>query len=327
MPSPYAITLPLPALPVGDQLDYAVRAERAGYRSCWLAESANADSFSLGGAIAAATGLELATGIVSVFTRTPMVLAMSAATMSELSGGRFSLGLGVSTRTVVEGWHGLDYAKPLTRTRETLDVLRPLLAGERVDYEGELLSVHGARLEAPPAVPPPIHLAALNKRMLRLAGERADGVIINLLGPEHLPILLAEVEAGAAAAGRDLAELEVVLRLLVVLDQDEAEVARRARAFFAPYVAASGYSRFLRWIGFEAEVEEVSAGLAERSRERTRTAISDRLIDALVVHGDADACRRRFAEYEAAGATKIVLSPLTDSAAECDALLAAFAAA
>ncbi len=312
-----AVTLPLDQLAPDAQLAYARAAQERGYSACWLAEGANMDSFTLAGALAGATDLPIGTAIVPIYNRTPMVLSMSAAAASHLSGGRFTLGLGVSSEPIVSGWNGLAMERPLQRMRETVHVVRRLLDGERVTFEGETLNVTGARLLAPPAQRVPIYLAALNRRMLRLAGEIADGVIVNLLAPRQIPLLLAPLREGARAAGRDPDEIDVVLRLPLLVGAGVEERRAGARAHFGPYVAAPGYNRFFRSIGFEADAIAVQEAYARRDRDAVQAAIGDELADALVAGGTPAQCRERVAEYGRRGVRTVIAFPIDDSAQGC----------
>ena len=141
-----AITLPCPGLSSRDCVELAVKAEQEwGYEAIWLAEVSGPDSFSLAGAIAQATSrIEIGTAIVPVYNRTPVVLAMSAATLADLSGGRFKLGLGTSSHAITEEWNGIALKQPLGRTRETVTVLRQALGGHKTDLEGETLRSRGS---------------------------------------------------------------------------------------------------------------------------------------------------------------------------------------
>jgi probable F420-dependent oxidoreductase len=315
-------TLPISPLSPRQVIPYAIEAQSLGYSECWLAEAVNDESFALAGAIAALTSMRVATGIVPVFNRSPLLLAMAASTLSRLTDGNFVLGLGSSTPLIIENWNGVTYSRPVTRMRESIEVIRGLLAGVSVTFDGREVAIERARLEAPPEPPPPpIHVAALNRRMCELTGEVADGIVINMLGPEHVQVVLADVATGAARANRDPAEIEVVVRLQVALGASAAEGRARARAAFGPYVAASGYNQFFRRIGFEEEAEAVTVALAAGDREGVAHAFTDALADALVVYGDAADCRARFDEYRAAGVDKIVSIPLVDDEAGCWSML------
>jgi probable F420-dependent oxidoreductase len=316
-----AFTLPLDALPATQQLEYARLAETLGYTGCWLLEGANFDSFSLAGALARTVSLPIGTAIVPIYNRTPMLLAMSAASLSHLTGGKFTLGLGSSSEPIISGWNGLPLERPLQRMRETLGVVRRLLDGERVSFEGETLRIRNAALLAPPYNHVPIYLGALNQRMLRLAGEIADGVVINLLAPEQVPLLLDPLFDGALAAGRDPEQIDVVLRLPVLVGVSLDERRARARGHFGPYVAASGYNKFFRSIGFEREANAVREAYERRDRRAVEAAITDELADALVTGGDVERCRARILDYGRYGVRTVVIYPLVQSEADCRAAL------
>ncbi len=305
-----AISVPIPG-GLLESVAYAREAERLGYEEAWLPEVGGPDAFALAGALAVETDLRLGTAVVPIYTRTPMVIGMTAASLSQLSGGRFVLGLGTSSENIVERWSGTEFAKPYTRMRETLEVLRPMLAGEKVRYEGETLRVDGYRMTVESEGEVPVYVGALNRRMLRLAGERADGVIVNMLGPEHLEQVLAEVAEGARAAGRDPAEVESVARIHMAYDQPFEVAAQIVRGVFGPYAATSVYNKFFRWIGFEEEAEAVARAWAARDREGLAAAVSDEMVRAMVVSGTAAECRARLDEYFEAGLDVAALNPMT----------------
>ncbi|HVM39620.1 MAG TPA: LLM class F420-dependent oxidoreductase [Acidimicrobiia bacterium] len=304
-----AISVPVPG-PLADSVEYARHAEALGYTEAWLAEVGGPDAFALAGALSVQTGLRLGTAVVPIYNRTPMVLAMTAASLSQLSGGRFVLGIGTSSENIVERWNGLPFEKPYTRMRETLDVVKRLLAGEKVTYEGETLRLDGYRMTVDAHGEAKVYIAALNRRMLRLAGEMADGVILNMLAPEHIPTVLAEVAEGARAAGRDPGEIESVARIHMAYGEDFETAAGIVRMVFGPYAATSVYNRFFRWIGFEEEADAIAKAWAAKDREGLAGALSDRMAEAMVVWGDRDRCRERLQAYFDAGLDVAALNPL-----------------
>src|SRR3954453_22194846 len=169
----WGLTLPLPGLALAEHEQLVKRAEAAGYTDLWTGETAGPDGFTPLALSAAWTErARLGTGIVGVFQRGPALLAQQAAGLADASEGRFGLGLGASSDRIVEGWNGITFERPLSKVRETLDFLRPALAGERTP--------NGFKLEAAPP-PVPIILAALRGKMLRLAVEKADGAFTNFL--------------------------------------------------------------------------------------------------------------------------------------------------
>ena len=322
-----AITLPLPFLSARECVELARRAEEEwGYDAIWLAETAGPDSFSLAGAVAAVTSrVRIGTAIVPVYNRSPAVLAMSAASLADLSGGRFVLGLGSSSHAIIEGWNGIPFELPLTRVRESVAVIRQALGGGRTDFAGRTLRSRGFRLPGVPDPPPPIYLAALREKMLRLAGEIGEGLIVNLFPASALPQILSAYRAGAAAAGRDARGDEVVCRFQVGVGDDVGAARNLVRMVFASYVAQPVYNRFFAWCGFEEEARAVADAFARGDRAASAAALSDDLVDRVTILGSAGACREQLAEFVAGGVTTSVISPLAADARGVVATLEAFA--
>jgi probable F420-dependent oxidoreductase len=322
-----AITLPAPFVPPRQCIELACKAEQVwGYDAIWLAETNGPDSFTLAGAIAQATQrVTIGTAIVPVYNRTPAVLAMSAATLAQLSGDRFVLGLGSSSHAIVEGWNGVAFERPLTHVRESVAIVRQALAGGKTDFAGRALSSRGLRLGVLPARPVPIYLAALRERMLQLAGEIGDGLIVNLFPLSALPRILAAYREGAARAGRDASGDEVVCRFQVAVTDDVPAARGLVRLAFAGYVAQPVYNAYFRWCGFEREAAAVAEAFARGDRAATAAAMSDALIDRIAILGSAAACREQIAAFVAGGVTTPVISPLATSRAGVEAVFEAFA--
>lgn len=289
----------------------AQTAEHHGYTDLWSSEVAGTDAFSPLAAIAGVThDVRLGTGIAGVFTRPPALLAMSAATIQALSGGRFVLGLGVSTPLIVENWMGLRYRSALARTRETVQALRLALQGERVDLAGAELSTAGFRLSIEVDEPVPVHLAALGPRMVRLAGEIADGIILFLVTPDGAADASGAVRAAAASSGRpDADSIEVVARIPVALGGSEAERSNHLRRWIVPYALARGYAASLARQGFGDEIAVIARRWAEQDRDGAARAVSSHMLDQLCIL-DPAACADRIAEYRRAGVTTPVLLPI-----------------
>ena len=216
-------------------------AERLGADSVWVPEFWGYDAFTPLAHLAALTStIRLGTAIVQLGARTPAMLAMSAMSMQSLSGGRFILGIGTSGPQVMEGWHGVEFAKPVRRTRETIEIVRAITNGERVSYDGEVYRLPrpgGAGRSIRAAAPPvhvPIYVAALGPANLRLTGELADGWIGNSFLPESADVFFDPMREGAAAAGRSFDELDLTVAVSVeftaAADVDAA-AARHARGY------------------------------------------------------------------------------------------------
>ncbi len=323
-----AITLPAPHLGVAESLEVARRAEEEwGYDGIWLAETSGPDSFSLAAALATVTSrIEIGTAIVPVYNRTPAVLAMSAATVAALSEGRFVLGVGTSSHAIMDAWNGVPLERPLAAMRDAIAICRQALSGERTDYDGEMFRSKGFRVTPTPPSPVPIYVAALRERMLRLAGELGDGVIVNLFPRAALPQILRAFRAGRAAGGR-AGDAPVVCRHQVGITDDVGEARARVRGSFAGYFATPVYNRFLQWCGYEDEMKRIADGFAARDRDAVSAAMHDAFIDEIAILGDRDSCHEKLAAFVRDGVTTTVLSPVSRNREETLALYEAFAPA
>jgi len=284
------ITVPLPGFSVREACDLARRAEEIGYTDAWSSEVSGPDGFS----VAAATGvvtdeIRIGCAIAPAFSRPPALTAMSALAASQASDGRFVLGLGASTPTIVENWMGIVFDRPLTRMRETVEVVKQALAGEKVTYDGETVQLKGFRLEGAPAEVP-IFLAALGPKMMKLAKAEAAGIA-----------LYAVCEEGVQLARKAAPDLELAARLICIPDRPADEVREFGRFLLTPYVAAEGYNSWIARQGFEDEAKAVRAAWDGRDRKGAVAAISDRLVEALVISGPAAACKERLEAFREAG--------------------------
>jgi len=215
----------------------------------------------------------------------------------------------VSSETIVDAWGGVRYRRLFTRMRETVAVLRQMLAGERVSFEGKTVRTRNFRLVSPPPAPVPIYIAALMPPMLELAGEIADGVILNFMPVEAVPRMLDHVRTGAARAGRDASTLEVVARFQTVVTDDVRAARAAIRHMMGPYFATSVYNRFIAWCGFPAEARAIEEAWRTKDRARNLAAVTDEMIDRLAIIGSADHCREQLATFAAAGVTTPMIQP------------------
>ena len=288
------LALPLNlGLPVAGLVDVATRAETLGYDRVWAAEAGTNDAFGLLTACACATSrIGLATGVLPIQTRTPALMAQSAATLQDVSGGRFALGLGVSSPVIVSRWNGQPYDRPLERIREYLAVVSALLGGEKLTRPSELYPVDGYRLLMHvPSPPPPILLAALNPGMLRLAGEVADGVLLNWISAGSVP-------AALAAAG-PVRSSSVFVRACVTPD---VEAARRwGRREVMGYVIVPAYRRAFGTQGWAAECDRAMKLWSAGDRADAAGSLPAEMVDALCLAGPAEQVVERFDAFRAAG--------------------------
>jgi len=264
----------------------------------------------VGAAVATCTTrLRIGTAVIPVYTRTPSVMAAGAGSLAQLAAGRVVLGIGASSETIVDTWGGVPFSRPLNRIRETVGVLRSMLAGERVTFEGRTIRTRGFRLVSPPPRPMPIYLAALMPPMLELAGEIADGVILNFMPVEAVPRMLEHVRRGAERAGRDASQLEIVSRFQTVVTDDVAAARGAIRHMMGPYFATSVYNRFVAWCGFPDEAAAILAGWQAKDRARNLAAVTDEMIDRIAIIGPAAHCRARLRAFAEAGVTTPMVHP------------------
>src|SRR5262245_53621039 len=296
----------------------AEHAELLGYESVWIADTgAGPDAFVVAAMAAMVTrSARIGTAVVPLYTRALPVHAAGAGSVAQLAPGRFVLGVGVSSETIVDQWGGVPYERPLARMRESVAVLRRMLAGERVTFEGKTVRTRNFRLVSPPPEPVPIYVAALMPAMLELAGEIADGVVLNFMPVEAVPRMLAHVRTGAERAGRDPGGIEVVARFQTVVTEDVAAARAAIRHMMGPYFATTVYNRFVAWCGFADEARAIDAAWRTRDRARNVAAVTDEMVDRLAIIGPAEHCRERLAAFVAAGVTTPMIQPfLFDEAA------------
>lgn len=307
------LTLPVPGLPIADTtVPLARLAEELGFTDIWSAEVDGTDGLSTLAAIAVTTEtLRLGTAILPVFSRPPALYAMSAANLQALSRGRFVLGLGTSTSIVIGRWMGIPFEKPLTRTRETVAILREALAGKKVSFEGETVTAQGFRLTADPGAAVPIYIAALGPKMLRLAGEIADGVILYLFTPNGVRDAVAQVHEGARAAGREPEQIDVVIRIPVAVDEDEEFLLFMMRRMTAAYAMVDVYNASVTRQGFGEEARLLSELWRAGDRDGAAQAVTEEMLEQFYIFGDRDRCVTKIQAFREAGVKTPVIMPVS----------------
>jgi len=282
-------------------------ADACGYDSFWMPEAWEREAFTILADLATRTEhIHLGTGIINVFSRSPALIAMSAATLDEVSGGRFRLGLGTSGARVVEDFHGVKFNKPLTRLKETIQIIRLLLGGERVDFSGECFELRRFKLGFKPLRSElPIYVAALTPRSLRQVGEVADGWL-----PTHWPRArledgVTEILKGAESAGRDATRIKVAPFVNVVVSDDAVRARNQARLPLAYYVGGMGdyYHASLGRMGFSAEVDRIRELWQAGRRKDAMAAITNEMVDSIAICGSLEYCRAKLDKMYASGAT------------------------
>jgi probable F420-dependent oxidoreductase len=289
-----------------------VLAEDLGYESAWVAEGHGGDQFAILAAAAARTSrIRLGTSITSVFVRTAPTIAMAAASVDDISGGRFILGIGSSHKVQVEAEHGVSYAKPLTRVRETVAVIRDLLRDGRVQFRGETVKIENFDLWfTPRRPPPPVYVSAVFPKMIALCGEIADGIMLTRSALDTAARVREQLAEGADRAGRDLGGIVVssLLPTMVAENREAALIALRpGLAFYAGFFPR--YNRMMAEHGFAVEAAAIAEAWARGDRAAAEHAVSDALIDATSIAGTPEQCRERLNAYRRSGIDLPIISP------------------
>jgi 5,10-methylenetetrahydromethanopterin reductase len=287
-------------------------AEALGYESAWVAEGHGGDQFATLAARATRTSrILLGTSITSVFVRTVPTIAMAAATVDDLSVGRFILAVGSSHKVQVEPEHGVPYAKPLTRVRESVAVIRALLRDGRAGYAGETVRIENFELWfTPRRAALPIYLSAVFPKMVALCGEIADGVILTRSTLGTAALVREQLSQAARGAGRDPGSITLTSLLPTAVGDSRREALDRLRpglAFYAGFFPR--YNRMMAEHGFPEEAAVIAAAWSRGDRQAAERAVSDALIDATSVAGTPAQCRERIEAYRASGIDVPILSP------------------
>jgi probable F420-dependent oxidoreductase len=291
----WGLTLPLPGLSLADHEEHVKRAEAAGYTDLWSGETAGPDGFTPLALSAAWTErIRLGTGIVGVFQRGPALLAQEAAALASASDGRFVLGIGSSSDRIVEGWNGIPFERPLSKVRETLDFLDAALGGERTET--------GFKLEAPPAEPVPVVLAALRGKMLELAMERAAGAFTNFLPLGGLAKVAAQIEGAPAG-------FELLCRFFCIPGERE-QVEPLARFMFSSYITVPVYTAFYRWLGYGEQIDPMVTAWEAGDRQAAAAAAPWELIEDMFIFGTPEEMKTRLAAFVDGGITLPILTPI-----------------
>ncbi len=301
--------------------DISIVAEKKGFAGLWFGETTLRDASILSTIAACSTSrIQLGTSIVNAFTRSPSQLALMAATINEYSGGRFTLGLGVSTAAIIEGWHGLAFADGVKRLDETVRVLRQYFSGERFTFQGSFSSPSNARLRTKPY--PKIALAALNEQMIKKAAVLADRIVLNLYPIERIPHAVKLVDDACQRAGREERPTLSVMLYAYILGDDEKGV-EAAKDLISFYASAPAYSTLFKNIGFATEAKAMTEGWKAKDRDAVRRNVSRSMIDELTVLGSADNLRRRINSYVESGVDDVFIcpSPFGDYEANIEAAL------
>jgi F420-dependent oxidoreductase-like protein len=312
-------------LDADEQLTLVLEAERAGFDVVFVGEAYGSDAATVLAWLASRTStIGLASGVFQIPARSAAMTAMTTATLDQLSGGRFRLGLGTSGPQVAEGWHGQRFARPLARTRDYVGAVRTALARERLVHDGETLTLPlpdgpGKALKmtiGPLQEEIPVYLAAIGPKNTELAGEIADGWMPVLFSPEHVGAQRERLAAGAERAGRNADAVAITPLAYTALDDDPCRARDAVRDMTALYVGGMGsreknfYNRLVRSYGFEEEAERVQELYLAGRKDEAKAALSDELLDTVCLCGTAQTVSDRLGAYADAGVDTLLVNPI-----------------
>jgi F420-dependent oxidoreductase-like protein len=326
----------------GDPVQAAATAadyERAGVDMIWVAELYSFDAVSILGYLAAKTErMELASGIFPIYSRTPALLASTAAGLDAVSGGRFVLGLGASGPQVIEGWHGLKYDKPLTRTKEIIDICRIVWRREKLEYQGEAYQLplpedQGTGLGKPLKLinrpvreDIPVWVASLGHKNVSMTAELADGWLPVFFHPDKArDVWGAGLDEGMAKCSDDLGPLQIAAGGTVAITDDAAAAAKIrdfARPMTALYVGGMGargknfYNNIFRRYGYEQEAEQIQDLYLTGKKDEAAALVPDDFLQATAMVGDEGWVKERIEAYKAAGVTHLSITPVGEKPLE-----------
>jgi len=304
-------------LPAGPKLSQTIErltwAEANGFPDAWFSDSGAPDTLTQVAAVAHHTqNIRIGVAVTPAYTRTPAVIAASVDVLGQLLPDRFVMGIGSSSQTIMGQWNGIALDKPLTRVKETAQLVRSMLSGAKSDFQGETVSSRGYR-QAPLENPPPIYIGALRPKMIEMAAEYGDGVIFNLWPKSVLPKMMEHVKIGAERAGKNVNDVEIVNRAMVLATDDKEAGRNLFRATFAPYYATPVYNKFLAWAGYEDAAETITEGWSAKDRGKTTGALTDEMIDEIAIIGPEDEIRDRIREDAEGGVHTSIIAPLAAS--------------
>jgi coenzyme F420-dependent oxidoreductase len=286
--------------------EYAALAEEQGLESIWVGESWGTAAVPLLTQLLERTeSIDVCSGIFNIYARTPGLVAMTANTLGEIGGGRFRVGLGASGPAVIENFHGVEFDRPLRRTREYVEIIRAFLGGERVEYDGDLFDLSGFALDVEAFHECPIYVAAMGETNRQLAGEFADGWIPLLVPHTGLEDALEAVERGTARGDRSVADVDVAPWVPTCISETDPEAAREhVRSLVAFYVGAMGdyYADAATSFGFGEEADAIREGWQADRQAGAEAGVTDEMVAAFGAAGTPAEAAESFERFGVAGA-------------------------
>lgn len=287
-------------------IKYAKIADEKDLTTVWIGESWRGNSVPLlTDVIDATESIDVCSGIFNIYSRTPGLVAMTAASLMEKSDGRFRLGLGTSGPRVIEEFHGQPFTDPLRRSREYIEIVRGFLSGDEVNYDGELFSLSGFSLPLPEPYSVPIYLAAMGEKNLELAGAFADGWIPLLVPKSGIDPAITHISRGVRKFDRSTADITVAPWIPTCISPENPGIAKdHVRSLLGFYIGAMGdfYSNAVSRFGYADEAEAIKNGWNKEGSEGAASAVTDQMIEEFTAAGTPNEAQSSLEDYRTAGA-------------------------
>jgi 5,10-methylenetetrahydromethanopterin reductase len=323
----------IPELTIRELLPFAKIAEQKGFESFWFSETARQirDGVTALAAVATVTKkIRLGHAILAIYIRSPAVLAETYATLDEYSNKRAIIGLGTGVKNFIEDWHGIKWSRPVATMKEYVEVIRRLLTGNPVDFDGEVLKIKGSVLAFKPVrASIPVYIGATTKRGLQMSGEIGDGVILNLFtSPQYVRNAINEIKAGAMITGRNLKKFDIAQMIVTSVDKDSKKAKQAVKPLLSWYLShgyktAAGLDAFnilVKQSGKAPEdvekdfIQPILKALASKDILAATEYVPEYLVDAVTISGNPKECRNKLEEFRRAGTKLPIIWPATVSA-------------
>ena len=277
--------------------------------SVWIPETWGMEGYSMLSAVSQIIkNSKIGSSIVNIYSRTPTLIAMGAVTVDTLSNGRFILGLGTSSESIVQEWHGLEFKNPIQRMRECVDIIRLTISGNKVNYDGQFFQIKNFNLLIkPPRKNIPIYLAAVNEKMTNLTWEIADGVIFYLRPITELKSTIQKMQSKK--------KIDVACQLITCVSNDSEKAIEKAKKTLAFYISVGKiYREFLAKNGFNNETRNIYEEYKKSGLKSNHELVTDTMLDSLVISGTPQECTKKLKRFIDSGINLSIIqfNPLND---------------
>lgn len=288
-------------LSIEDLLRCAEKTTKAKPDTVWVPETWGMENFAMLAAVSTRTNSKIGSSIVNIYSRSPALIAMGAATIDTISNQRLTLGLGTSSVPIIQGLHGYKFEKPLQRMKETIEIIRLVLSGKKIDYSGEIFSLRGfTLLIKPPRQRIPIYIAAINQKMTELTWRVADGVIFYLRPISEMKNTISKMQ--------EKRTIDVACQLITSVSEDGDLAKERVRKTLSFYISVGEiYRKFLAENGFKKETDNIYQEYQKSGLKSNHELVTDSMLDALTVSGSPQECKRQLKRFREAGITHPII--------------------